>query len=134
MKDSLFYIVRLVRGRHLVDLHVLEDAKANLVDVKRLRAVNIGHRNGDQFQTQIHWLGSWPRKPAMRLGQRWWAARGPEHARDQVRVECEIAPRRLTIVERPPASARGLRVRVDQLPNRPLLLHHRHQVMDAVLA
>lgn len=32
--------------------------------------------------------------------QRWCAARVPEHARDQVRVECEIAPRHLTIVER----------------------------------
>lgn len=32
--------------------------------------------------------------------QRWCAARVPEHARHQVRVECEIAPRHLTIVER----------------------------------
>jgi hypothetical protein len=32
--------------------------------------------------------------------QRWCAARVPEHARDQVRVECELAPRHLTIVER----------------------------------
>jgi hypothetical protein len=47
-------------GRHqlyevviLVDLHILLDAKANLVDVERLSAVNIGHRNGDQFETQI---------------------------------------------------------------------------------
>lgn len=31
--------------------------------------------------------------------QRWCAARAPEHARHQVRVECEIAPRHLTIVE-----------------------------------
>ena len=31
--------------------------------------------------------------------QRWCAARVPEHARHQVRVECEIAPRHLTIVE-----------------------------------
>ena len=31
---------------------------------------------------------------------RWCAARVPEHARHQVRVECEIAPRHLTIVER----------------------------------
>jgi hypothetical protein len=28
----------------LVDLHVLLDTKANLVDVKRPRAVSIGHR------------------------------------------------------------------------------------------
>ncbi|MDA4103808.1 MULTISPECIES: DUF3024 domain-containing protein [Mycobacteriaceae] len=32
--------------------------------------------------------------------QRWCAARVPEHARHQVRVECDIAPRHLTIVER----------------------------------
>jgi len=32
--------------------------------------------------------------------QRWCAARVPEHARHQVRVECEPAPRHLTIVER----------------------------------
>lgn len=32
--------------------------------------------------------------------RRWCAARVPEHARHQVRVECEIAPRHLTILER----------------------------------
>lgn len=32
--------------------------------------------------------------------QRWCATRVPEHARHQVRVECQIAPRHLTIVER----------------------------------
>jgi hypothetical protein len=32
--------------------------------------------------------------------QRWCAARVPEHARHQVRVDCQIAPRHLTIVER----------------------------------
>jgi len=31
---------------------------------------------------------------------RWCAARVPEHARHQVRVECQVAPRHLTIVER----------------------------------
>ena len=48
-------------GRHqlheaviLVDPHILLDAKTDLVEVERLRAVNIGHRNGDQFKTQIH--------------------------------------------------------------------------------
>ena len=34
--------------------------------------------------------------------QRWCAARVPEHARHQVRVACEVAPRHLTIVERRP--------------------------------
>ena len=32
--------------------------------------------------------------------QRWCAARVPEHARHPVRVECQVAPRHLTIVER----------------------------------
>ena len=32
----------------------------------------------------------------------WCAARVPEHVRDQVRVECEVAPRHLTVVERRP--------------------------------
>src|SRR5450755_3798237 len=35
--------------------------------------------------------------------RRWCEQRVPEHARDQVRVECDISPRHLTIVEcRPP--------------------------------
>jgi hypothetical protein len=32
--------------------------------------------------------------------QRWCAARVPEHARHQARVECDVAPRHLTITER----------------------------------
>ena len=32
--------------------------------------------------------------------QRWCAARVPEHARHEVRVECQLAARHLTIVER----------------------------------
>jgi len=32
--------------------------------------------------------------------QRWCAARVPEHARHQVRVECDLAPGHVTIVER----------------------------------
>jgi hypothetical protein len=32
--------------------------------------------------------------------QRWCAARVPERARHQVRVECQVAPRHITIVER----------------------------------
>ena len=41
--------------------------------------------------------------------QRWCAVRVPEPARNQVRVECEVAPRHLTIVERraPGASTSG---------------------------
>jgi hypothetical protein len=32
--------------------------------------------------------------------QRWCAARVPEHARHQVRIECQPAPRHFTVVER----------------------------------
>ena len=32
--------------------------------------------------------------------QRWCAARVPEHARHQVRLECQLAPQHLTILER----------------------------------
>lgn len=32
--------------------------------------------------------------------QRWCTVRVPEHALHQVRVECEVAPRHLTIIER----------------------------------
>jgi len=40
--------------------------------------------------------------PEVEVGrvQQWCAARVPEHARHQVRVECQVAPRHLTIVER----------------------------------
>jgi hypothetical protein len=33
--------------------------------------------------------------------QRWWVAGVPEHARQQVRVECEIAARHLTDIANP---------------------------------
>jgi hypothetical protein len=39
-------------------------------------------------------------EPDVARVQRWCAARVPEHARHQVRVECQLAPRHLTIVER----------------------------------
>jgi DUF3024 family protein len=32
--------------------------------------------------------------------RRWCAARVPEHARHQVRIECDVAPRHVTVVER----------------------------------
>ena len=34
--------------------------------------------------------------------RRWCDQRVPEHARDQVRVECEVGARHLTVVERRP--------------------------------
>ena len=65
--------------------------------------------------------------------QRWCAARVPEHARHQVRVECQIAPRHLTIVERR-SLARGPRPGMDKLPDRTAALHHRGQDLDPLLA
>jgi hypothetical protein len=65
--------------------------------------------------------------------KRWCAARVPEHARHQVRVECETTPRHLTILERR-ALARRLRTGMDQLPDRPAALHHHRQNLDPVLA
>lgn len=40
--------------------------------------------------------------------QRWCAARVPENARDQLRIDCELAQRHLTIVERRPPWHEGL--------------------------
>jgi hypothetical protein len=40
--------------------------------------------------------------------RRWCEQRVPEHARDQVRVECDISPRHLTIVECRPPWRRGI--------------------------
>ncbi|MGW7682266.1 DUF3024 domain-containing protein [Kribbella sp. NPDC054772] len=54
--------------------------------------------------------------------QRWCATRVPEHARDQLRIECEVAPRHLTLVEPAPALARRHPGGLDQLRNRSLAL------------
>src|SRR4051812_32245782 len=40
--------------------------------------------------------------------RRWCAGRVPEHARDHLRFECDLAPRHLTIVERRPPWHRDL--------------------------
>ena len=66
--------------------------------------------------------------------QRWCAARVPEHARHQVRVECQVAPRHLTIVERRAPWREDFGPRMDQLSDRPSALHRRRQVLDLVLA
>lgn len=48
-----------------------------------------------------------PETDLLRIG-RWCRERVPEHARDQVRVECEIAQRHVTIFEtRPPWNGQG---------------------------
>jgi hypothetical protein len=41
-----------------------------------------------------------PPEPDTARVRRWCDQRVPEHARDQVRVECDISPQHLTIVER----------------------------------
>jgi hypothetical protein len=64
--------------------------------------------------------------------QRWCAARVPEHARHQVRVECDVAPRHLTIVERraPWREDAG----PDQPARRPAALHRLHQDLGPSVA
>lgn len=57
--------------------------------------------------------------------QRWCAARVPEHARHQVRVECELAPRHLTSVERRAPWVRTSGAGMDRLSDRPPALHRR---------
>src|SRR5215204_1490316 len=67
--------------------------------------------------------------------QRWCAARVPEHARHQVRVECQIARPETPHHRRAARSlARGPRPGVDQLPDRPAAIHHRRKVLDPLLA
>ena len=41
--------------------------------------------------------------------QRWCRDRVPEHVREEVRVEVEVAPRHVTIVEMPAAAVGGRR-------------------------
>ncbi len=74
--------------------------------------------------TQVPWPSRWNRQRQCDVGRfgcktgqmagsslpeldvarvrRWCDQRVPEHVRDQVRVECEVGPRHLTIVERRP--------------------------------
>jgi hypothetical protein len=66
--------------------------------------------------------------------QRWCAIRVPEHALDQVRVEGEIAPRHVTIVERRVPVAARPRTGMDELPHRPVALHRHREELDVVLA
>ena len=70
-------------------------------------------------------VNRWPCRLDIARVQRWCAARVPEHARHQVRVEC--ADRPATPHHRRAARplARGLRARMDQLPDRPPALHRR---------
>lgn len=38
----------------VVDLHVLFDAEADLVDVEGLGAIDVGDGHGDKLKTQLH--------------------------------------------------------------------------------
>ncbi|ABH00901.1 hypothetical protein RHA1_ro11254 (plasmid) [Rhodococcus jostii RHA1] len=77
-----------------------------------------------------------PGSPELDIGrvQRWCGARVPEHARHQVRLECEIAARHLTIIERRAPMERRRRTGVDQPAHRPAPLHQGHQDLEPVLA
>jgi hypothetical protein len=58
----------------------------------------------------------------------------PEHALHQVRVECEVAARHLTIVERRAPWREDFGPGVDQFPDRAAALHRRRQGVGVVLA
>ena len=65
---------------------------------------------------------------------RWCEQRVPEHARDQVRVECDISPRHLTIVECLLLLAPGHWLGMDTVSYRPAPLYPGRQDLDTVLA
>lgn len=58
----------------------------------------------------------------------------PEHARHQVRVECAIAPRHLTLIERRAPWREDFGPSRSSVPIRTSALHRGHQVVDVVLA
>lgn len=66
--------------------------------------------------------------------RRWCEERVPPHARDQVRVECDVAPRHLTIVESRPPWREGARPGMDTVPHRPAPLHAGRPDVVVVLA
>ena len=66
--------------------------------------------------------------------RRWCDQRVPAHLRDQIRVECDLAPRHLTIVECLAALASGRGRGMDQVPDRPAPLHQGNRALVAVVA
>ena len=54
---------------------------------------------------------------------RWCQQRGPGHARDRVRVECDVGPRHLAIVECRPPWRQGAGRRMDAVLGHPAPLH-----------
>src|SRR5690348_573632 len=66
--------------------------------------------------------------------QRWCAARVPQHARHKVRVECQVAPRHLTIVERRAPWHEDSGPEWTSFPIARLRYTAAHQVLDLVLA
>ena len=54
--------------------------------------------------------------PGIARVRRWCRRRVPEHARDRVRVECDVGPRNLTIVECRPAWREGTGSEWTRLP------------------
>ena len=59
--------------------------------------------------------------------QRWCSDQVPEHARGEIRVECDIAPKASDDLRMPTALARGPWTRVDPIPDRALALHQDHR-------
>ena len=66
--------------------------------------------------------------------QRWCAGQVPEHVRDEVRVECDVAPRYLTICECRPPWREDFGPDWTRFPIARLHYTKWHRAMDAVLA
>jgi hypothetical protein len=66
--------------------------------------------------------------------RRWCELRVPEHVRHQIKVECDVGPRHLTIVECRPPWRKDMGPGVDAVPDRPAALHQGDKAMVPVLA
>ena len=62
------------------------------------------------------------------------ASRVPKQYRHEIRVECDIAPRHVTICECRPPWREDFGPGVDAIPDRPPVLHEENRVVDVVLA
>lgn len=74
-------------------------AEANHETTRRVRSASTPHSTHSATLVRAADPMALPELDVARV-DRWCAARVPEHARHQVRVEGEIAPRHLTIVQR----------------------------------
>ena len=62
------------------------------------------------------------------------ASRVPDRLRHEIRVECDIASRHVTICECRPPWREDFGPEMDAIPDRPPVLHEENRVVDVVLA